>query len=140
MTGNCYISLWNSFRKFRISFLLQMYLKQHVSEADLGLLQYPRWINGLRLSAPNVLYYSAFSIHFLWDSQKNFDLKFQTSSGDIANEKGYYVLESFCQNVEVVSWCLYIYNIIYTYIYIYIYIYIIYTYIIYVYMIYIYIV
>ena len=41
---------------------------------------------------------------------------------DVTTEEGYYVLESFCQNVKVVSGCLY--NIIqYTYIYIYIYIY-----------------
>ena len=44
-----------------------------------------------------------FSINFVWEYQQNFDLKFQTSSVDITTEEGYYVHESFCQNVDVVS-------------------------------------
>ena len=34
---------------------------------------------------------------------KNFDLNFKRALQDIKTEDGYYILESFCQNVEVVS-------------------------------------
>ena len=42
-----------------------------------------------------------------WEYQQNFDLNFKRALGDITIEEGYYLLESFCQNVEVVSWYLY---------------------------------
>ena len=61
--------------------------------------------------------------------QQNFDFNFKRVLRHIKGEEGCYVLESFCHNVEVVSWCLYIdiyviYVFVYTYIYIYIYIHI----------------
>ena len=49
--------------------------------------------------------------------QQTLDLDFKRALRDIRSEKGCYVLESFCQNVEVVSYFLYIFL---TYIYIYI--------------------
>ena len=50
--------------------------------------------------------------------QQTLDLDFKRALRDIRSEKGCYVLKSFCQNVEVVSYFLYIFL---TYIYIYIY-------------------
>ena len=47
--------------------------------------------------------------------QQTLDLDFKRALRDIRSEKGCYVLESFCQNVEVVSYFLYIFL---TYIYI----------------------
>ena len=35
--------------------------------------------------------------------QLNFDLNFKRALPDFITEEGYYVLESFCQNCEVVS-------------------------------------
>ena len=35
--------------------------------------------------------------------QLNFDLNFKLALHDITTEEGYYVLEYFCQNFEVVS-------------------------------------
>ena len=44
-----------------------------------------------------------FNSFYLGNINKKFDLNFKRALRDITTEEGYYVLESFCQNVEVVS-------------------------------------
>ena len=45
----------------------------------------------------------SFQFILLGEYQLNFDLNFKRALPDIRTEEGYYVLESLCQNFEVVS-------------------------------------
>ena len=78
--------------------------------------------NALQSKFISYIHTFCYILHLLHKTLK-FDLKFQTSSAtlrDITTEEGYYVLESFCQNVDVVSWCLYMFIYVYRCLYMFI--------------------
>ena len=64
-------------------------------------------LNSVRQSLQYIYNWRLINVSFQFilsgEYQQNFDLNFKQGLRDITTEEGHYVLESFCQNVEVVS-------------------------------------
>ena len=63
--------------------------------------------DGVCSTPPNILPMFLFNSFCLGTINKILIENFKQALRDVTTEEGYYVLGGFCQNVKVVSWCLY---------------------------------
>ena len=104
------------FRVYVGQWLTQVILYS-VLDSEYRLICFKTWIcwlniyflfcDGVCSTTPNILPMFLFNSFCLGNINKTLIENFKRALRDVTTEEGYYVLGSFCQNVKVVSWCLY---------------------------------
>ena len=90
-----------------------------VLDSEYRLISFKTWIcllnicflfcDGVCSTPANVLIMFLFNSFYLGNINKILIYIFKRALRDVTAKEGYHALESFCQNVRVVFWCLYIY-------------------------------